>query len=75
MNANKKKLVILSVNYEPYMSGAEQMVREILEKLGDRYETTLLTASQSKSQTSFLSKTSPSKSPVAVLVPKRISAS
>src|SRR3989339_949815 len=43
MNA-KKKLVILSVNYEPYMSGAEQMVREILERLGEKYATTLLTA-------------------------------
>ncbi len=37
------KLVILSAFYEPYMSGAEQMVKEVLERLGDRYETTLVT--------------------------------
>jgi glycosyltransferase involved in cell wall biosynthesis len=41
--ANKKKLLVLSAFYEPYMSGAEQMVKEILEKLGEKYETTLIT--------------------------------
>lgn len=40
----KKKLVILSAFYEPFMSGAEQMVKEILERLGDKNETILITA-------------------------------
>ena len=39
----KQKLVIFSAFYEPYMSGAEQMVKEILEKLGGRFNTTLVT--------------------------------
>jgi len=40
---DKKKLVLLSAFYEPYMSGAEQMVKEIVERLGGNYETTLIT--------------------------------
>lgn len=39
----KKKLILLSAFYEPYMSGAEQMVKEILERLGGGYETVLIT--------------------------------
>jgi len=39
----KKKIAILSAFYEPYMSGAEQMVKEIVENLGDRYEMILVT--------------------------------
>src|SRR3989339_346027 len=41
--SKNKKLVVLSAFYEPYMSGAEQMVREVLERLGSNYETVLLT--------------------------------
>jgi glycosyltransferase involved in cell wall biosynthesis len=41
--SDKPKLVVLSAFYEPYMSGAEQMVREICERLGDKYELTLVT--------------------------------
>jgi glycosyltransferase involved in cell wall biosynthesis len=40
---NKTKLVILSAFYEPYMSGAEQMVRVIAEKLGSKYDITIIT--------------------------------
>ncbi len=40
----KKKLVILSAFYEPFMSGAEQMVKEILERLGGKNKTILITA-------------------------------
>lgn len=40
---HKTKLVILSAFYEPFMSGAEQMVKEIVERLGDYYEITLIT--------------------------------
>ncbi|MCX6796384.1 MAG: hypothetical protein NTW06_02700 [Candidatus Falkowbacteria bacterium] len=50
---SKKKLVILSAFYEPFMSGAEQMVKEILERLGDRYETTLITGKYDKSLLNF----------------------
>jgi glycosyltransferase involved in cell wall biosynthesis len=39
----KAKLVILSAFYEPYMSGAEQMAKEIAERLGDAYDITLIT--------------------------------
>jgi len=40
---NKIKIVILSAFYEPFMSGAEQMVKEIVERLGDRYKIILVT--------------------------------
>lgn len=40
----RKKLVILSAFYEPFMSGAEQMVKEVAERLGGNYETFLITA-------------------------------
>ena len=40
---NKKKLVVLSAFYDPYMSGAEQMVKTIVENLGDKYDITLIT--------------------------------
>ncbi|MFA6422450.1 MAG: glycosyltransferase family 4 protein [Candidatus Buchananbacteria bacterium] len=39
-----KKIVIFSAFYEPYMSGAEQMAKEIAERLGDRFEITLITS-------------------------------
>jgi len=41
--SQKKKLVILSAFYEPYMSGAEQMTKEIAERLGDAYDITVIT--------------------------------
>jgi len=40
----KTKLVILSAFYEPFMSGAEQMVKEIVERLGGHYDMTLVAA-------------------------------
>lgn len=43
MQENKTKLVVLSAFYEPYMSGAEQMVKQIVENLGDFYDLTLIT--------------------------------
>lgn len=41
---DKIRVVILSAFYEPYMSGAEQMVKEIAERLGNNYDITLITA-------------------------------
>lgn len=46
---SKKKIVVLSAFYEPFMSGAEQMVKEIVERLGDQYKMTLITARLDKS--------------------------
>ncbi|MDD4290171.1 MAG: hypothetical protein PHH83_02735, partial [Patescibacteria group bacterium] len=43
MQENKIKLVVLSAFYEPYMSGAEQMVKQVVEKFGDFYDLTLIT--------------------------------
>ena len=43
MQGNKTKLVILSAFYEPYMSGAEQMVKQVVEYFGDFYDLTLIT--------------------------------
>jgi len=40
----KPRLVVLSAFYEPFMSGAEQMVKYIVENLGDRYDITLFTS-------------------------------
>lgn len=40
---NRKKVVLLSAFYEPYMSGAEQMVKKIVECLGNNYEIMLIT--------------------------------
>lgn len=40
---NRKKIVVLSAFYEPYMSGAEQMVKEVVERLGMRHNITLVT--------------------------------
>lgn len=45
---NKIKIVILAAFYEPYMSGAERMVKEIVERLGDKYEITLITGRYDK---------------------------
>ena len=46
----KQKLVILSAFYEPYMSGAEQMVKEICERLDSTtYEIHLVTSRIDKS--------------------------
>lgn len=38
------KVVILSAFYEPYMSGAEQMVKQLLEKLDSSFKLVLVTA-------------------------------
>jgi len=43
IDANNKKVVVLSAFYEPFMSGAEQMAKEIIERLGKKYEMTLIT--------------------------------
>jgi len=40
----KIKLAVLSAFYEPFMSGAEQMAKEIAERLGNSFEITLITA-------------------------------
>lgn len=47
--SSKKKIVILSAFYEPFMSGAEQMAKEILERLGGKYHLVLVTARLDKS--------------------------
>ncbi|MBI4812383.1 glycosyltransferase family 4 protein [Candidatus Falkowbacteria bacterium] len=44
MEKRKRKVVILSAFYEPFMSGAEQMVKEIAERLGKKYDITLIAA-------------------------------
>jgi glycosyltransferase involved in cell wall biosynthesis len=44
LNIKKKKIVLLSAFYDPFMSGAEQMVKEIAERLGKIHEITLVTA-------------------------------
>ena len=41
---NKKTIVIFSCFYEPYMSGAELAVKEIVERLSDRYYFIILAA-------------------------------
>ena len=43
-NFKKKKLVLISLVYEPYWSGAEKMVKEIAERLQDKYEITIITS-------------------------------
>lgn len=48
MSIQKKSLVILSAFYDPYMSGAEQMVKQIVENFGDKYEITLITGRYDK---------------------------
>lgn len=50
---NKIKLVILSAFYEPYMSGAEQMVKVLAEELGDKYDITLITGRYDKNLMRF----------------------
>lgn len=40
---NNIKVVVLSAFYEPFMSGAEQMVKEIAERLGDFYDIAIIT--------------------------------
>jgi glycosyltransferase involved in cell wall biosynthesis/radical SAM superfamily enzyme YgiQ (UPF0313 family) len=45
----KNKIVLLSAFYEPFMSGAEQMVKEIAERLGDSYEIIVVTGRFDKS--------------------------
>ncbi|MEA3398177.1 MAG: glycosyltransferase family 4 protein [Patescibacteria group bacterium] len=41
---DKKKIVLLSAFYEPFMSGAEQQPREIIKRLGNKYVITLIAA-------------------------------
>ncbi len=43
MNLKSKKIVVLSAFYEPIIGGAEQMAKEILERLGTKYEMILIT--------------------------------
>jgi len=45
---NKPKLVIFSAFYEPFMSGAEQMVKEIAERLGRKYDIVVITGKYDK---------------------------
>jgi len=44
----KTKLVVFSAFYEPFMSGAEQMTKEICERLGNKYDITLITGRYDK---------------------------
>lgn len=44
MEERKIKVVVFSAFYEPFMSGAEQMVKEIAERLGKKYDITLIAA-------------------------------
>ena len=48
MDSNKPKLVLLACFYEPFMSGAEQLPREIIARLGKKYEIILLSAQLDK---------------------------
>lgn len=43
MQENKTKLVVLSAFYEPYMSGAEQMVKQVVENMANLYDLILIT--------------------------------
>lgn len=43
------RIVILSVAYDPFMSGAEQMAKAIVDRLGSKYELFLITARFDKS--------------------------
>lgn len=45
---NNKKIVILSAFYEPYMSGAEQMAKEIAERLGGEFDIKVITGRYDK---------------------------
>lgn len=49
----KNKIVIFSAFYDPFMSGAEQMVKEILERLGGRHDLVLITARLDKTLPRF----------------------
>jgi glycosyltransferase involved in cell wall biosynthesis len=44
MNKDRKKIVLLSAFYDPFMSGAEQMAKEIAERLGLIHDIILVTA-------------------------------
>jgi glycosyltransferase involved in cell wall biosynthesis len=50
---SRPKLVIFSAFYDPYMSGAEQMVKQIVENLGDKYEITLISGRYNRSNPVF----------------------
>ncbi|MFC1612607.1 NAD-dependent epimerase/dehydratase family protein [Patescibacteria group bacterium] len=40
----KKTIVVFSAFYEPFMSGAERFVKEVVERLADKYEIIIITA-------------------------------
>jgi len=44
MENKKKKIVIISLVYEPFWSGAEKMVKEIAERMYEKYEITIITS-------------------------------
>ena len=41
---SKKKIIIFSAFYEPFMSGAELFVKEVNDRLSDKYDITIITA-------------------------------
>ncbi|MEA3272178.1 MAG: hypothetical protein U9P90_00750, partial [Patescibacteria group bacterium] len=41
---NKKTIIIFSCFYEPYISGAERFVKEVVERLSDRYRFIIITS-------------------------------
>jgi hypothetical protein len=49
IDGRRRQIAILSAFYEPFMSGAEQLAKEILERLGDRYDLVLIAARLDKS--------------------------
>lgn len=53
VSLNKKKIVIFSAFYEPFMSGAELCVKEVAERLADKYDITIITAKLRKDLKSF----------------------
>lgn len=53
---NQKTIVIFSCFYEPYISGAERFVKEVVERLSNRYRFIIITSRLSKELPSLESK-------------------
>lgn len=49
----REKIIIFTAFYEPWMSGAERFVKEVVERLGSRYHFVLYTSRLSRTVTAF----------------------
>lgn len=56
MSDHRKTIILFSCFYEPFISGAERFVKEVVERLSDRYRFVIITAKLDKNLEKFVEK-------------------